>query len=379
MKKVLPGIMPVGAPWGGPESFRFLSCFTSAYMFLEKIDTSGTLFCDRDDRLCNRCGECGTTAWENKYHEQIYHRFLTLSGVSCYTIWPKDYTKAYFSDNPSAYNNDDYIERTMDFAGYTYKMLSQTSEAEMKNAIVQSINNDFPLFAYNLVNNDWCLLTGYDFDGDMVIGRYAPESWDSPERKPDFMKEGLFHKTNWFHANIRLLRITGNKVPDIDFTELFCYLKNVLLKPDNTNDYAGLSAHDACIAALLDENYILRSNREELIHFYTMEHIYIGALAESRCFAAFAFWSGFFGRITDKTVLKQMKAIGDSFMDTHNNCWGAWAAMGENHICQPELYLDKFLKIETRTKIADLIRILKGNDENAIDVLTQLCEKLKMP
>ena len=72
-------------------------------------------------------------------------------------------------------------------------------------------------------------------------------------------------------------------------------------------------------------------------------------------------------------MLKKMKSIGDSFMDTHNNCWVAWAAMGQDHICQPQLYLDKFIKSETRIKLAELIRKFKGNDEKAINVLTQLC------
>lgn len=373
MRKVISDIMPVGAPWGGPESFKFLSCFTSTYMFLEKVDTSGKLFCDRDDRICNRCGECGVTAWENKYHEQIYHGFLTLSGVSCYTIWPKDYADAHFSDNPLAFNNDEYIERTMDFAGYTYRILSRTSQNEMKKAIVQSIDNDFPVLANNLANDDWCLLTGYDFDGDTVMGKYVSENWDNPERKPDSLEDGLFSKSKWFNNNIKSLLITGRKNPRNDYAELFCYLKSTLLQPGNTSYYAGLSAHDACVATLLDDNYLLRLNKDELTHFYTLIHIYIGVLAESRCFAAFAFWAGFFGRITDETILKQMKTIGDIFMDTHDNCWVAWAVMGQDHICLPQLYLDKFIKSETRIKLANLIERFKENDKKVINVLTQLC------
>lgn len=373
MRKVITHIMPVGAPWGGPEGFKFLSCFTSVYMYLERVDTSRILFCDRDIRICNRCGECGVTAWENKHHEQIYHGFLTLSGISCYTIWPKDYADAHFSDHPSAFNNDEYIQRTMDFAGYTYRILSRTSLDEMKKAIVQSIDNDFPVLAFNLVNDDWYLLTGYDFNGDTVIGKCTPENWGNPERKPDSLEDGLFSKSRWFNDNIRLLLITGRKRPRNNYAELFYYLKTILLQPVNTSYYAGLSAHDACIAALLDDSYLLRFSKDELTHFYTLIHIFIGVLAESRCFAAFAFWAGFFGRITDEARIKQMKMIGDSFMDTHNNCWVAWGEMGKDHICQPELYLDKFMKKETRIQIADLIMGFKENDKKAINVLTVLC------
>lgn len=90
----------------------------------------------------------------------------------------------------------------MDFAGYTYKLLSRATENEMKKAILQSIDNGFPLLAYNLANNDWCLLTGYDFDGDTVMGKYVPESWDSPERKPDSLEDDLLSKKKWFNNRI---------------------------------------------------------------------------------------------------------------------------------------------------------------------------------
>lgn len=36
MRKELSGVMPVGAPWGGPESYKLLSCF-AAFAFLSGL------------------------------------------------------------------------------------------------------------------------------------------------------------------------------------------------------------------------------------------------------------------------------------------------------------------------------------------------------
>ena len=137
------------------------------------------------------------------------------------------------------------------------------------------------------------------------------------------------------------------------------------------NSFPALHQHTCFLKkSILQENYIAI----EMTGYVTdAVHIYIGVLAESRCFASFTFWAGFFGRITDENTLKHMKAVGDIFMDTHNNCWVAWAEMGQDHICRPELYLDRFIKKETRIKLTDLIKIFKRNDEKAIGILTQLC------
>jgi len=135
---------------------------------------------------------------------------------------------------------------------------------------------------------------------------------------------------------------------------------------------SGLAAFEACKGALLDEVSINSSSPDELTAFYRLLHAFIGVLAESRCFTAFAFWAGFFGKVEDEAVLARMRKIGDCFMDTHNKCWGAWAALGKDHICQPEEYLGKFIQIETRRQLAAFIDIFRANDEKAISILAEL-------
>lgn len=343
-------------------------------MVVEKVDCNGRLYCDRDARLCNRCGECGVTEWANKYHEQIYHTFLTLSGISCCTIWPNP-PEIRFSDTPLAFQDDEYIHRTMDFAGYDYRRLRHTPEEELKALIVQSIDNDWPLLAYNLVNQDWCLVCGYDADGGTLFGRYTAESWDDPQQKPDSVEAGLFTKTGWYDDAVEFLQITGKIPPREDYAELLIRLREILLCPGNTVHTSGLAAFDACRAAVLDDDRFSFASSEYLTQLYTMVHVFIGVLAESRCFAAFAFFAGFFGRISDETVLARMKRVGEIFMDTHNQCWGAWAVLGKDHHCQPDLYGDTFIQRETREKIAQYIDIFRANDEKVVRVLDEIISR----
>ena len=74
MKKTITGILPAGAPWGGPESIRFISCSSSLYMHLKQPDRfADELYCTRSEKLCDRCGRCRNYDWHRKMHEQVYH------------------------------------------------------------------------------------------------------------------------------------------------------------------------------------------------------------------------------------------------------------------------------------------------------------------
>ena len=67
-----------------------------------------------------------------------------------------------------------------------------------------------------------------------------------------------------------------------------------------------------------------------------------------------------------------MIEIGSSFMDTHNQCWGAWAVMGDDFRCRPELYLDRNVAAETRQKLAEYIEHFTANNKAAIRIIGDL-------
>jgi hypothetical protein len=372
MRVLLEHILPVGAPWGGPESFKFLSCFASLYMGLEKEKSVTTLYCDRDIRVCDGCNECGEMVWARKCHEQIYHDFLTLSGLACHTLWPADPTRLDQLCSPAAFTDDTYLRRTLDYAGYTHRLLTGAGESEIKAAVQGSIDRGVPVMAQNLVNADWCLVTGYEAGGDILLGSYTAEAGDDPSRAPQRLENGLFFKEAWHHPGLQILLVESKKAAPALEAGIFSFLRGVLRQPGNARATAGLTAYTACQATLLDERSIDAAAKTELEQLYTLTHAWVGSLAEARCFGAFAFWTGFFGRVRQESALAKMKEIGDAFMDTHNQCWKAWALMGKDHHCQPELYLDTFKGAAVRQKLAGYIHIFRANDEKAIRLLETL-------
>jgi hypothetical protein len=158
---------------------------------------------------------------ERKCHEQIYHDFLTLSGVAFTTLWPETGTVAGLLCGPGAFTDDTYIHRTLDFAGYTYRLLEQASEEAMKTAIVESINSGVPVLAYRLVNDDWCLVSGYEGSDEVLLGHYVAEDGDEPSSQPDWAENGAFAKSTWRHDRLRLLLVGEKRPPRTDYAEAF--------------------------------------------------------------------------------------------------------------------------------------------------------------
>lgn len=366
MKKIL-DVMPVGAPWGGPESVRFISCFASLVMYLEQYGDDAPVYCTDDFTLCRHCGKCSATVRQKK-HEEIHHLYLTVSGLGCHTIWRGDHEAKCLEDMASVLSGNETIDRAMSFAGLSYRLSEDESEENLRREVVDSIDNHLPVLAYNVFGADWSIVTGYEDDGAALYGRYSP--WDDPGGGPGAKDEnGVFSKADWRHPGIRLLRITGKRNPEPDFADLFRYLAGVIRKPGTRDCVSGLAAYDACVAALSDDAFFRDAGEEELRKCYFFVHALIGALAEGRCFASFAFLNGFCGRIEGTCQITMMKAIGAYFMDTHNKCWGAWAAMGENHICKPEVYAENFRNSEVRDKVAEFIAEFKKNDVMVMQLL----------
>lgn len=220
----------MGAPWGGPESIRFVSCSSSLYMHLKQPNEfEDELYCNRSEKLCDRCGRCRDYDWHRKMHEQVYHELLTLSGLNCRTVWDPEFRPELLTDLLRTTRDDEAIARTMAFAGFEYRLVEGLPADRMRNLVVQSIDRGTPVPAFQVAGDDWCLITGYDADGARVTGYFVPQPWDSGEGRVEELGEHAFSKRDWLRPGTRLLLITDEcpaRVPDY---EEFAYLRQMLI------------------------------------------------------------------------------------------------------------------------------------------------------
>jgi hypothetical protein len=163
-------------PFSGFNALTFSNCFSSIYMYLEKIKGVDEYDCPKnEEKSCNGCGNCNSTS--NKKQENYYFLFDTLSGRS--SMRPD------FSG--SGINIDsmhESIDLLIKFVGYNY-VISKDNIAEN---IKTSINADKPVLARVKANNEkegvFRVITGYD--DDLLIMADPSNAQEKPVAPPSY-------------------------------------------------------------------------------------------------------------------------------------------------------------------------------------------------
>lgn len=158
-------------PFCAFASTTFINCFSSVYMYLENLKTSGenVTFCSEwETGQCNTCGNCVTKP--QALQERYFFLFDTMCGHSSlrcrFDGTPTDMEKYIndcdFYDAASA----DNIDFLFGFAGYDYRTVSDA--ALFREEIAASITADKPVIA-KLKENAvlFAVITG--FEGDEII------------------------------------------------------------------------------------------------------------------------------------------------------------------------------------------------------------------
>ncbi|MBE5961295.1 MAG: hypothetical protein E7256_07905 [Lachnospiraceae bacterium] len=304
MRTYLENILPSGAPWGGPESVSFLSKFVSMLMEIRQYkedDPSVTLYCVEGPNPCIRCAKCQNFNWNEHLHEQLYHQYLTLSGIAFLTQWP--------SDAPLVITNE-CIARIMDFAGLNYLDTNETTFESIK----ASIDEGRPVLLTDSKGIDWTLIAGYDTTSDVQIlldEHAAPHPF--PESSP------------------RALIITGFKPPRNGYAEEFSYQADILKTGAGflKSSESGFSAYDALFNTLNNNPYFDQTDDASLLKLYQNIHNFVGMEAERRFFIADTLTKHYYGLDTlGQGANNLLWLIGAIYMQTHDTCWHTWRLLG---------------------------------------------------
>ncbi len=153
----------------------FINCFTSTYIFLEKINSRHKDGDSCEKSQCDDCGSCGKD-------EGYFFLFDTMCGHSSLrcrfdgelTMMDKMINDENFYDGGSD-NNVDFL---FGFAGYEYRKL--TDAAKFKDEIMASVEAGKPVIAKIKAGDDpFRVLIGYDDDAlicpDFSMAQQKPE------------------------------------------------------------------------------------------------------------------------------------------------------------------------------------------------------------
>jgi hypothetical protein len=380
MKRVLENVLPVGAPGAGPEAFRYASCFASLRLYLDKYDGRELPYCNKVMGNCMDCGEC-QGPMPVRMHNVTYGLYLTVSGIGLGTVWSPDlHPGTLLSSIPCG--DDDYIAWSMRYAGYRYRTVARDERTdnreEMRLAVTRAIDRGVPVLAEGVAGTEWSLVTGYDRDGETLIGWYENwygRDWEPPAYSPDgYLDSRLFFKSNWYSTAKRLVIVEGQGQRDMTLRELCRNLAAVLQKEQSLGCLVGFAAYDALLGVLADDARLAALDKESLVALYRYVHGFIGRLAEGRSYVGNTLQGCLKNEPVPDAVLVRFRSIGSTFYVTHNLCWEAWSALGANHLCEPK-YAEGFRDPRVRARVAGLVQRIADNDRRTLQHL-QACEGL---
>ena len=107
------------------------------------------------------------------------------------------------------------VRETLVDDGYTAVILRSQEkggeaidEAEARRRIIASIDAGKPIMSHGIVGPpETCLITGYDGDGDILIGWSFFQNFEDCRAAVEFEPNGMFRKRNWYPAAFDLFMV----------------------------------------------------------------------------------------------------------------------------------------------------------------------------
>jgi hypothetical protein len=148
----------------------------------------------------------------NSLGENIpYHYVMGTSGAAFrFTIHPGEWEFGNYSILNISADIMEPIRRAFDAVGYEYTRYEKGSRQDDIARIMDSINRGVPVLAFQVVGpSDCCIITGYDADGEVLLGwstyQDIPEDHNIPHDQT-----GYFRKPGW-HDNTPAYLLIGEK------------------------------------------------------------------------------------------------------------------------------------------------------------------------
>ena len=348
-----------------PEDVPLPSCLRSCFEYLgDSLGCRELGLCDAERGLfCAYSYLMGTTG----------AAFL----LSWRPGWHADNTaSALVSDDP-----DEPLRRGMGSAGYQCEIIGESElrelgpdgEAYLRSRIVESIRDlARPAIATGVVGPpEECVITGYDEDGDVVIGWSFFQGWPEARSSLEFEPNGAFRKRNWFPDTHRIALI-GDKGEPPDrkrvYREAVQWAIDITRAPVRRGDrHNGLAAYDAWADHLLRDADFCSDDAAVLLQRFAAHDDAVSTVAEGRWYASVFLAQA---AVTDPGLsAPELYDAASCYAAEHDLMWQIWAQVGGiGH--SPEKAA-KLADPEVRRRIVPLIQEARAKELEATEHLEE--------
>ncbi|HEY3289675.1 MAG TPA: hypothetical protein VGK87_06070 [Anaerolineae bacterium] len=316
---------------------------------------------------CKHClalaPECKTTC--------TYSFLVGVSGIAAFLSWGADWQ----GDNPAIHYMsampDGPYRRALDAIGYRWEwVLKETGRdntERFRSQIRQSIDAGRPVIGFGVIGPpEPALITGYDDDGDTLIG------WSFFQNIPDFNRgvgfepSGYFRKRDWF-KDTECLVVLGERtaLPDLKTTILSAlkWMVDVAGQPSAYPARAnGLDAYKAWASDVGRDDQFPPDSEAILRLRHQVHNDAIGMVAEARWYGALFLMQAI--DYVHWNMTEDVLHAAACFTAEHALMWKLWDLAGGNG--NPDAY--KFMADPAlRRRMSDVILQSRSKYSDAID------------
>ncbi len=352
-RRVLDGVMRVGFYNGGnqcPEDIPFPSCLAAVLRYLGEDFPWEPIRAHNMDWRLNMANV----------------HLLGVTGMAFGLLWREgwhpDNADMMFVADPR-----EVIDRAFRSVGYEYELVMKTGEADdeqiFREKIKRSVQEGHPVLGFGVLGPPECsLITGYDDDGEILIG------WNFFQDVPEFNAgvtfepSGYFRKRDWCRDTMSLI-LVGDKVAGHErhhtSREVLRWALHVARTPELFGRYSGLAAYDAWIRQIGNDADFATDDRDLLFQRHDVHNSAVGIVAECRSWAH-SFLLDMAGK--EPGMAEHLTAAAACYQQEHDLMWKVWGLVGGNG--QPEAFL-KFADPQIRQQIIAVVAQARQLDEQA--------------
>ena len=345
-----------------PEDFPFEGCVRAILEYL------GAGF---------GCDKVATSVREGRDFGCTYSYVLAATGSGFHFGWSEDaWQRAQFEPVTPFADELEPVRRAFWAVGRDVEFVPAGSPEAIRARIVESIHErGRPALARGIVGPpEWCIVTGYDGDGDTLVGWSYFQDELAFNAGVESEPSGYFRKTGWEDSAHGLALIgdeTTVPTPRSMLRQTLEWGIDLLLTSHANGNPAGAAAFGAWVNAIKRDDDWPAGDPARLLARYDFHHGWVGGLAESR------WYCGEFLQRMAKWVPEtadDLLAARRCFVAEHDLMWDVWRVAGGIGV-SPE-HAARFAPAEARAQAAELVLRSRDLDVEAAGHLEWALEGL---
>jgi hypothetical protein len=301
-----------------------------------------------------------------------YDYVMGTSGVAFrFTLNPGEWDFGNYSVRNIAADADEPIRCALDATGYAYTLCEKTTWRDDAAHILASIDRGIPVLAYGMVGpSDCCIITGYDQDGEVLLGWSTYQDIPQDHSIPHDAT-GYFRKPGWYdklHGYILIGDKKERQPLRAIYLDALKWATHLMQTPTMGDKLTGLEALRAWAEEMTQEKYFPAGDEETLGGRYVSVAINMTMLRD-HC-SAEAFLKHVIADVPD--FEPELSLAAGCYADVKRIRNGMDDLIGDNF---SEQAMKAIAVPDTRRAYADAILQIRDVEQKAVTHIEQLIER----